>query len=116
MNVVTVQTERLQPVALYSWISDLDPQALQADLPGRFHALGLQLYPELCSPCQLYAEDPADARLPMAQRVKVVVSRLTPATGECQVEVRSAEPMVRRHTRCQAMAQALQQLIPARGA
>jgi hypothetical protein len=99
-------------VAVYSWIADLPEPSLQDSLVRHLITLGLQIQPEFCSAYQLYAEDPSDAHLPLSARVKVLASRTSACSGEWHVEVRSAEPMVRRQTRCQQVAQQLQALIP----
>lgn len=100
-------------MAVCSWIAVLpggtSPQALEARIAG----LGLQVLADCSNTCQLCAQDPADAALPLVQRVKVLVALPSHPGGDCEVEVRSAEPLRGSPTRCQRIADQLQGFMPA---
>jgi len=65
--------------------------------------------PHVSSPNQVLAADSPSCGLPMSQRVTVLASWNCSRSRECQLEVRSSEPQVRQGTRCQRIAEQLQQ-------
>lgn len=112
-GIDTVAAIVLRGMALYRWIADgPDRERLQGAVVEQLTSLGLQVQPAFSSESQLYAKDPDDGSQPIMARVTVLLSRLSRRGHEWQVEVRSFESMARRSTRCAAVAEALQRLLP----
>ena len=96
-------------MALFSWITSLNSDALTEALEHPLRQLGLVVDPQVSSDSQLLAKDDPARTIPLAQRVTVVASWNCQRTRECQLEVRSSEPQLRQGTRCQQIAEQLQQ-------
>ncbi len=96
-------------MALFSWITSLNSDALTDALELPLRQLGLVVDPLVSSDSQLLAKDDPSRPIPLAQRVTVVASWNCLRTRECQLEVRSSEPQLRQGTRCQQIAEQLQE-------
>lgn len=96
-------------MALFSWITSVDGDALLDVLSEPLQQLGLVVDPHVSSSNQVLAADSPSCGLPMSQRVTVLASWNCSRSRECQLEVRSSEPQVRQGTRCQRIAEQLQQ-------
>ncbi len=96
-------------MALFSWITSLNSDALTDSLELPLRQLGLVVDPLVSSDSQLLAKDDPSRPIPLAQRVTVVASWNCLRTRECQLEVRSSEPQLRQGTRCQQIAEQLQE-------
>ena len=99
----------LLAMALFSWITSLESDVLADALAEPLRQLGLIIDPTVSSAAQVLAVDRPDCGLPMAQRVTVLASWNCSRSRECQLEVRSSEPQLRQGTRCQQIAEQLQQ-------
>jgi hypothetical protein len=95
-------------MALFSWITSLNSDALSDTLEHPLRQLGLVVDPLVSSDSQLLAKDDPSLPIPLAQRVTVVASWNCQRSRECQLEVRSSEPQLRQGTRCQQIAEQLQ--------
>ena len=95
-------------MALFSWITCLNSDALTEALEHPLQQLGLVIDPQVSSASQLLAKDDPSQSIPLAQRVTVVASWNCQRSRECQLEVRSSEPQLRQGTRCQQIAEQLQ--------
>ena len=95
-------------VALFSWITSVESDALLDALAEPLHQLGLVIDPSVSSASQVLAADRPNCGLPMAQRVTVLASWNCSRSRETQLEVRSSEPQLRQGTRCQRIAEELQ--------
>ena len=96
-------------MALFSWITSLNSDALTDALELPLRQLGLVVDPLVSSDSQLLAKDDPSRPIPRAQRVTGVASWNSQRTRECQLEVRSSEPQLRQGTRCQQIAEQLQE-------
>ena len=96
-------------MALFSWIASVDSDALVDALAEPLQQLGLVVDPSVSGATHVLAADRPNCGLPMAQRVTVLASWNCSRSREAQLEVRSAEPQVRQGTRCQQIAEQLQQ-------
>lgn len=95
-------------MALFSWITSVDSDALLDALAEPLQQLGLVIDPHVSSASQVLAADRPNCGLPMAQRVTVLASWNCSRSREAQLEVRSSEPQLRAGTRCQQIAEQLQ--------
>mgnify|MGYP006292689527 CR=1 FL=1 len=95
-------------MALFSWIVNVENEALLDALAEPLQRLGLVVDPQVSSPSQVLATDRPDCGLPIAQRVTVLASWNCSRSREAQLEVRSSEPQLRPGTRCQQIAEQLQ--------
>jgi len=95
-------------MALFSWITSVDSDALLEALAEPIQQLGLVIDPHVSSANQVLASDRPNCGLPMAQRVTVLASWNCSRSREAQLEVRSSEPQLRTGTRCQQIAERLQ--------
>lgn len=102
------QLVRKTRMALFSWITSLNSDALNEALERPLQQLGLVIDPQVSSASQLLAKDDPSQSIPLAQRVTVVASWNCQRSRECQLEVRSSEPQLRQGTRCQQIAEQLQ--------
>ena len=89
-------------MALFSWITSVDGDALLDVLAEPLQQLGLVIDPTVSSASQVLAADRPNCGLPMAQRVTVLASWNCSRSREAQLEVRSSEPQLRQGTRCSA--------------
>ena len=96
-------------MALVSWITRVDGDGLLDALADSLQQLGLVVDGSVSTPSQVLAADAPNCGLPMDQRVTVLASWNCSRSRECQLEVRSSEPQLRRDTRCQQIARQLQQ-------
>ena len=96
-------------MALFSWIASVDSDVLLDVLAEPLNQLELVIDPHVSNATQVLAVDRPDCGLPMAQRVTVLASWNCSRSRECQLEVRSSEPQLRQGTRCQQIAEQLQQ-------
>lgn len=96
-------------MALFSWITRLNSDALTDALQYPLQQMGLVVDSQVSSERQLLAKDDPARTIPLAQRVTVVASWNCQRTRECQLEVRSSEPQLRQGTRCQQIAEQLRQ-------
>ena len=103
-------------MALFSWIASVDSDALLDALAEPLQQLGLVVDPSVSSANQVLACDRTNCGLPMAQRVTVLASWNCSRSREAQLEVRSSEPQLRQGTRCQQIAEQLQQAQASRSA
>ena len=99
-------------MALFSWITCVDSDALLDALAEPLQQLGLVIDPQVSNPSQVLATDHPNCDLPMAQRVTVMASWNCSRSREAQLEVRSSEPQLRSGTRCQQIAEQLQRANP----
>ena len=100
-------------MALYTWLSSPSSYSLSEFFSSALSGLGLKVCEEASSEYQLYAiEAPVKGDLQYSNRVNVIVTWLGPSRKQCQVEVRSSEPMFKSYTRCQKVAQALMSYAP----
>ncbi len=96
-------------MALYTWRSASASDSLMDHLSE----LGMQICEEACTERQLYAvEASANGEYQYNNRVNVIVSWFGSAKEQCQVEVRSSEPMFKSNTRCEKVAKALRIYAP----
>jgi hypothetical protein len=96
-------------MALFSWIASVDSDVLLDVLAEPLNQLGLAIDPHVSNASQVLAADKPNCGLPMAQRVTVLASWNCSRSREAQLEVRSSEPQLRHGTRCQQIAEQLQQ-------
>jgi hypothetical protein len=101
-------------MALFSWITSVDSDALLEALAEPLQQLGLVVDPSVSNATQVLACDRPNCGLPMAQRVTVLASWNCSRSREAQLEVRSSEPQLRQGTRCQQIAEQLQQVQASR--
>jgi len=100
-------------MALFHWLLRLPPDTdLASYVAPAIQEAGLVLDSELSNQVQVVAQDPVDAGLHHDCRVLLMINWTNRANGELVVEVRSAEPMLKRETRCAQIAAALQALLP----
>ena len=97
-------------MALFSWITSVESDALLDSLADPLHQLGLVVDASVSSASQVLAADDPNCGLPVAQRVTVLASWNCTRSRECQLEVRSSEPQLKPGTRCQQIAERLQQV------
>lgn len=100
-------------MALFEWHTTLQAQDLCSQLRAGITSLGLVIDPLTSNHVQLFASDPVDTPMRHASRVTVLAAWTNQAQGEVKIEVRSQEPMLRKGTRCETTALALQRLFPA---
>ena len=100
-------------MALFHWLLEVPPDTdLTSYVSPAIAQAGLVLDADLSNQVQIVAQDPLDAGLPHTSRVLLMMNWTNRAKGELVVEVRSAEPMLKRETRCEQISTALQQLLP----
>ena len=100
-------------MALYSWLSNPSCDSLLDCFTPVLSDLGLHVCKEACTEKQLYAvEAPIKGGLQCSDRVDVIVTWSGSSKKQCQVEVRSSEPMFKSDTRCQKVAHALRNFAP----
>jgi hypothetical protein len=71
-------------------------------------ALGFEVDQHISSQYQLYALDPATSKVEIDSRVSILITRCNKDSRDITIEVRSSEPMLRKNTRCELKAKALQ--------
>jgi hypothetical protein len=103
---------RQAAMALFEWHTNLRSDNLQSELRNGIESLGLVVDESATSHAQLFACDPHDQGIHYAERVSVIAAWTNQRSGEVKIEVRSQEPLLRKQTRCQTLAAALQQLFP----
>lgn len=99
-------------MALFKWVAKVEGDDLLASMARRVETLGLEIDKEISTSAQLYASDPTQSKVRHESRVNVLATWSNKAIGEVQLEVRSAEPMLRKGTRCEETAEALQKINP----
>ena len=99
-------------MALFEWHTRLRSDNLERELRQGIESLGLVVDESTTSHAQLFACDPHDHRIHYAHRVSVIAAWTNQRSGEVKIEVRSQEPMLKKETRCQTLATALQRLFP----
>lgn len=97
-------------MALFSWIAHVESDGLLDALSAPLQQLGLVVDGSVSTASQVLAADHPNCGLPMAKRVTVLASWNCTHSRACQLEVRSSEPQLRRNTRCQQIAERLQQV------
>ena len=101
-------------MALFHWLLQIPPgEDLASTIEPAIQQAGLVLDAEHSTTAQIVAHDPIDAGVHHASRVLLMISWTNRPKGELVVEVRSAEPMLKRQTRCEQVSAALQRLLPA---
>ena len=73
--------------------------------------LGLEVEHSISTQFQLYASDSPTAAVEQASRVSVLIIRCSRDSSDVTIEVRSSEPMLRKNTRCESKAKALQKAL-----
>ena len=95
-------------MALFKWLSTIAPNSNLNAFHPVIEALGFEVEQSISSQYQLYASDPPRATVEQSSRVSVLISRCNKDTFDVTIEVRSSEPMLRKGTRCELKAKALQ--------
>ena len=101
-------------MALFQWITADTRTALLARIEAILDRLGLEIDREFSSNSNIYARDKDGAKIAARARVAVIVTPSTMHQDEFLIEVRSSEPMLKRGTRCEEIASALQASIPSK--
>lgn len=99
-------------MALYTWLSSPPGECLFDHFGQVLDDLGLQICQEASSEQQIFATEVATAGMLQSNKVNVTVSWASSSKRTCQVEVRSSEPMFKRDTRCEKLAEALRSHAP----
>ncbi len=99
-------------MALYTWLSTTPRTPLLSTFSAVFDELGLVVLQDASGEQQLYAEESLGRGLPHSSKVNVLVSWTSASRSECQIEVRSSEPMLKKGTRCEQIANALRDVAP----
>lgn len=100
-------------MALYRWISTkVSSWELESSLETVLKNTGLAVDSEISNEYQLLAKDAEDSSIPYSQRVNVIVSWNDRLRGEIQIEVRSSEPLLRKGTRCELIANTIREAMP----
>ena len=101
-------------MATYQWISSNDGQQCRDEIQSSLKELGLEVDSTISQGATIYTCDAVGSNVPPYSRVVVIISTTNRSKNELQVEVRSSEPMIKKSTRCQTIAQALKAMIPPR--
>lgn len=99
-------------MALFYWFSQLDAITFSGRFRQSLAELGLDIEPELASERLIYARERRKAGVHHRSLVTVLVSQVDGSCGDFQIEVRSAECMSRKNTRCQRFAEAVRSFAP----
>lgn len=98
-------------MAMIRWLSQLPSRDLPGTMRPMVMAIGFVIHDEVSSEMQLYATDPLDVEIHADQRVSLLVQWSDRSSGESEIELRSSEPMLKPHTRCEAAASQLKSMI-----
>jgi len=101
-------------LALFQWIAAAEQGELQDRLASAVGRLNLEIDQEFSNSVTIYARDKDGLKTPINARVTVMISPNNGTRDEFQVEVRSSEPMLKRGTRCEQIANDLKAVIPAK--
>ena len=101
-------------MALIRWIASVEKNDLEQRLLNSIEGMGLEIDHEFSSSRMLYARDKDGLKCSFKARVKIFVSSTNEIESEYQFEVRSSEPMLRRGTRCEQVANEIKSAIPPR--
>ena len=75
------------------------------------HETGLEIDPEFSKGKNVYARDSNGSKGSWNTRVNIIISPNTSSANEYVVEVRSAEPMLKKGTRCEKIASKVKSII-----
>ena len=98
-------------VALYQWISSMEHSEMKQRLLECLHETGLEIDPEFPKGKNIYARDSNGSKGSWNTRVNITISPNTSSANEYVVEVRSAEPMLKKGTRCEKIASKVKSII-----
>ena len=73
--------------------------------------LGLEVERTISTKFQLYASDSPTAAVDQISQVSVLILRCSCNSSDVTIELRSGEPMLRKNTRCESKAKALQKAL-----
>ncbi|WP_094561782.1 hypothetical protein [Synechococcus sp. 8F6] len=101
-------------MALFQWIAAAEQGEFQDRLASAVGRLNLEIDQEFSNSGTIYARDKDGLKTSINARGTVMISPNNETRDELQVEVRSSEPMLKRGTRCEQIANDLKAVIPAK--
>jgi len=99
-------------MALFQWVICGNTNDLLSRISAAVNRAGLEIDEEISDAATIYAKDKGGMGIGIKSFTSVLVSPNNASRDEFQVEVRSGEPMLMRHTRCEEVASILKKHIP----
>ncbi len=99
-------------MAIYSWRTSIDKGTLHEAFSSALQTVGLEVCDTALGDKQLFAIENSKHWHGRTSNVNVLVFRINNQSTHCEIEVRSSEPMLKRNTRCEELAQKLKLLSP----
>ena len=99
-------------MAFYTWTSSLSGESLINLFSSILISLGFEVCEEASGDRQLYAVEVSNVGVAKYSKVSVLISWVGSSKSKCQIEVRSAEPMLMKDTKCENIAKALKEFSP----
>lgn len=98
-------------MALFQWIVSIDHKDLLKRIESAIEQMGMEVDREFSKNGSIYARDRDGAKTAASSRVTVIATPNNGSKNEYLLEVRSSEPMLKRGTRCEQVASAIQASI-----
>ena len=98
-------------MALFQWITTGERAALEANLADSFDEVGLEVDKEVSGVGGIYASEKGGPSFGGKAKVTVIFSPTNVTKDEFLIEVRSSEPMLKRGTRCEQIANTLKSIL-----